>query len=101
EDGVRLPKIRRLLRGRGVPLSCATLRRLAVVELGFGRVAATLPVVDGEPGDELQIDTGWVLYLEPDLWGRRRRLRAWIFTPNVGRASCRERGETAGVGGVM
>ena len=85
EDGVRLSKIRRLLRGRGVPLSYATLRRFAVVELGFGRVAATLPVVDGEPGDELQIDTGWVLYLEPDLWGRRRRLRAWIFTPNVSR----------------
>jgi transposase len=85
EHGVRLSKIRRLLRRHGVELSYAALRRFAVAELGFGRGAATLPVADGEPGDELQIDTGWMIYLEPDLWGRRRRLRAWIFTPVVSR----------------
>jgi hypothetical protein len=85
EHRVRLSKIRRLLRRRGVELSYAALRRFAVAELGFGRVAATIPVADGEPGDELQIDTGWVLYLEPDLWSRRRRVRAWIFTPVVSR----------------
>jgi len=82
---VRLSKIRKLLRRRGVELTYPTLRRFAIAELGFGRAAATLPVVDGAPGDELQIDTGWVSYLEPDLWGRRRRLRAWIFTPGVSR----------------
>ncbi|MGH7731072.1 MAG: Mu transposase domain-containing protein [Candidatus Eiseniibacteriota bacterium] len=85
EHGVRLSKIRRLLRGRGVPVSYAALRRYAIAELGFGRVATTIPVADGAPGDELQIDTGWMGYLEPDLWGRRRRLRAWIFTPGVSR----------------
>jgi transposase len=85
EHGVRLSKIRRLLRRRGVELSYAALRRFAIAELGFGRVAATIPVADGAPGDELQIDTGWMICLEPDLWGRRRRLRAWIFTPSVSR----------------
>jgi len=85
EHGVRLSKIRRLLRRRGVDLSYAALRRFAIAELGFGRLSTTLPVADGAPGDELQIDTGWMTYLEPDLWGRRRRLRAWIFTPNRSR----------------
>src|SRR5436309_5846785 len=82
---VRLSKIRKLLKRRGVELAYPTLRRFAIAELGFGRLAATIPVADGEPGDELQIDTGWMIYLEPDLWGRRRRLRAWIFTPGVSR----------------
>jgi hypothetical protein len=85
ERGVRLSKIRRLLRRRGVELTYAALRRFAIAELDFGKTATTIPVADGEPGDELQIDTGWVHYLEPDLWGRRRRLRAWIFTPGVSR----------------
>ena len=85
EHGVRLSKIRRLRRRRGVDLSYAALRRFAIAELDFGRAATTLPVADGAPGDELQIDTGWMTYLEPDLWGRRRRLRAWIFTPNRSR----------------
>ena len=83
--GVRLSKIRRLLKRRGVELSYAALRRFAIAELGFGRVTTTIPVADGQPGDELQIDTGWMSYLEPDLWGRRRRLRAWIFTHGVSR----------------
>src|SRR5216117_2691222 len=82
---VRLTKIRKLLRRRGVEIAYPTLRRFAVAELGFGRMSATLPVADGAPGDELQVDTGWMIYLEPDLWGKRRRLRAWIFTPGVSR----------------
>jgi transposase len=84
-DGVRLTKIRKLLKRRNVEVAYPTLRRFAIAELGFGRVTATIPVADGQPGDELQIDTGWMLCLEPDLWGRRRRLRAWIFTPGVSR----------------
>jgi hypothetical protein len=66
-----------------VPYS--TLHRFAVQELGFGRKAATVPVADGEPGHELQVDTGWVLSLEPDDTGVRRRKKAFIFTPNVSR----------------
>jgi transposase len=82
---VRLSKIRKLLRRQGVQIPYATLRRWAVVTLGFGRTAPTLPVVDGKPGEECQLDTGWVLTLEADAGGKRRRLRAWIFTAVVSR----------------
>lgn len=78
---VRLSKIRRLLVRQGVAIRYATLHRFAVAELDFGRTAATVPIVDGEPGHELQIDTGWMTLLRPDLLGRRRRIRAWIVTP--------------------
>jgi len=82
---VRLSKIRKLLRRRGVEVAYPTLRRFAIVELDFGRTAATIPLADGQPGDELQVDTGWMTSLEPDASGKRRRLRAWIFTPGVSR----------------
>src|SRR5205823_6402466 len=82
---VKLSKLQRLLRRRGVDLPYATLRRFAVAELGFGRRASTIPVADAEPGREVQLDTGWVGVLEPDLFGKRRRFRAWIFTPVVSR----------------
>jgi transposase len=79
DGGVRLTKVRRLLRRQGVLVSYATLHRFAVQELGFGRKAATVPVADCEPGEELQVDTGWMGYLQPDAAGKRRRYRAWIF----------------------
>jgi transposase len=77
---LRLSKVRRLLLRTGVDVPYATLHRFAVRELGFGRRAATIPVDDCGPGEELQVDTGWIGLLEPDLFGKRRRLRAWIFT---------------------
>lgn len=77
--GIRLSKIRKLLARQGVDIPSATLHRFAVRELQFGRTAATVPVVDGEPGEELQVDTGWVGSLRGLLPGRRR-FRAWIFT---------------------
>jgi transposase len=77
---VRLSKVCKLLRRQGVMVAYATLHRFAVAELGFGRAGATVPVADCEPGEEVQIDTGWMGLLEPDLFGRRRRWRAWIFT---------------------
>jgi transposase len=80
KNGLRLTKIRKLLRRQEVFVSYATLHRFAVQELGFSSHAPTLPVVDGEPGQELQFDTGWVGSLGPDLLGRRRRFRAFIFT---------------------
>ncbi|MBM4119037.1 transposase family protein [bacterium] len=82
---VRLTKVHRLLQRQGTDVPYATLYRFSVSELDFGRRAATVPVIDGEPGCELQVDTGWMTYLEPDATGRRRRIRAWIFTPNVSR----------------
>lgn len=79
-EHVKLSKVRRLLRRKGVHIPYPTLHRFAVTELGYGRRASTIPVADGEPGGEVQLDTGWVGWLEPDLFGKRRRFRAWIFT---------------------
>lgn len=82
---VRLSKVRRLLERRGVRVPYPTLHRYAVAELGFGRTAPTIPVADCGPGEELQLDTGWMTLLEPDAQGKRRRIRAWIFTPVLSR----------------
>jgi transposase len=82
---VRLSKIRRLLERRGVRVPYPTLHRYAVAELSFGRTAATIRVADCGPGEEVQLDTGWMTLLEPDAQGRRRRMRAWIFTPVLSR----------------
>lgn len=79
-DGVRLSKIRKLLVRQGVEIPYPTLHRFAVLELRFGQTAATMPVADGEPGQELQVDTGWVGWLTTSLL-ERKRFRAWIFTP--------------------
>lgn len=79
---LKLKKVHRTL-GRPVPYS--TLHRFAVSELGFGRPATTVPVADGAPGDELQIDTGWVAALAADHRGQQRKVKAWIFTAVVSR----------------
>jgi hypothetical protein len=79
-DQAKLSKVRRLLLRQGVDIPYATLHRFAVAELGYGRTAATMPVADPEPGIEVQLDTGWVGSFAPDLFGKRRRFRAWIFT---------------------
>ena len=84
-DGLRLTKVRKLLVRDGTDIPYPTLHRFAVAELGFGRQAATIAVLDGAPGDELQLDTGWVGWIGPDLAGRRRRFRAWIFTRKLSR----------------
>lgn len=82
---VRLTKIRKLLRRQGVLVSYPTLRRFAISELGFSSRSLTIPVADCQPGEELQLDTGWVGYLSPNLLGQRRRFRAWIFTAVLSR----------------
>jgi Mu transposase, C-terminal domain len=79
-DGLRLTKIRKLLARQGVWIAYPTLYRFAVLELQFGRTATTIPVLDGEPGSELQVDTGWVGWLTLPQIGKRRHFRAWIFT---------------------
>ena len=85
-SGVRLSKVQRLLsRDRGVALPYTTLHRFAVGELDFGLPAPTIPIADCKPGTELQLDTGWVLTLEPDEKGHRHRKKAWIFTPALSR----------------
>jgi hypothetical protein len=78
-EGIRLTKIRKLLVRQGVEIAYPTLHRFAVLELQFGKTATTIPVLDGEPGQELQLDTGWVGWLTLREQ-KRRRFRAWIFT---------------------
>jgi len=80
KEGLLLTKVGRLLKRQGVEVPYATLHRFAVKELGFGNKAPTIPVSDCAPGVELQVDTGWMTLLEPDIFGKRRRFRAWIFT---------------------
>jgi transposase len=78
-DGIRLTKIRKLLGRSGVAIAYPTLHRFAVLELQFGKTATTIPVLDGDPGQEVQLDTGWVGWLTlPDR--KKRRFRAFIFT---------------------
>ena len=79
-EGIRLTKVRKLLVRSGVVVPYPTLHRFAVDELDFGRVATTIPVADCGPGEEVQVDTGWMVQLQPDAAGKRRRFRAWIFT---------------------
>src|SRR5437867_9389364 len=80
-DGLRLAKIRKRLARQDVVIPYPTLHRFAVLELQFGRTASTIPVLDGEPGQELQVDTGWVGWLTlSQIPRQRRRFRAWIFT---------------------
>ncbi len=79
-DELKLTRVNRLLKRSGVEVPYATLHRFAVRELGFGHQAPTIPVADCEPGAEVQLDTGWMTLLEPDLFGKRRRFRVWIFT---------------------
>ena len=81
-SGLRLTKIRKLLARQNVLIAYPTLYRFAIEELQFGQATTTIPILDGEPGKELQVDTGWAGWLTlPLLPGkRRRRFRAWIFT---------------------
>jgi len=79
--GLRLTKIRKLLARQGVLIGYPTLYRFAVEELQFGQAAPTIPILDGEPGQELQVDTGWVGWITLPLTPqKRRRFRAWIFS---------------------
>jgi transposase len=86
DQRVRLTKVRKLLRRMcGVEVSYMTLYRFATEELDFGRGASTIPVADCGPGEEVQLDTGKAGWIQKDLFGHRRRFRAWIFTAVLSR----------------
>ncbi len=82
DDGLTAVKAGELLARRGVVVPERTLHRYALEELGVGRSArrSTVPVADGEPGSELQVDFGRMGLLFDTVTGRRRVCWALIFT---------------------
>jgi hypothetical protein len=80
KDGLTLVKIGELLERRGIVVPYRTLARFAAAECGYSssRQRVTVPVADGEPGEEVQIDFGY-LGMIPD-GDRRRKLHALVFT---------------------
>lgn len=80
DSRLQLTKVRKLLLRQGVDIPYPTLYRFASSKLAFGEHAATIPVADCGPGEELQLETGWMGFLEPDETGRRHRFRAFGFS---------------------
>ncbi len=79
EGGVPVVKIGVLLARQGVVVAERTLHRFAAERCGAAGSKVTTRVDDGPPGSELQIDFG-DLGLIPAGDGRRRKLRALVFT---------------------
>ncbi|HEX5881041.1 MAG TPA: IS21 family transposase [Actinomycetota bacterium] len=88
-EGVDRPltivKIGELLDRQGCKVPYRTLHRFATERCGYRPKETTVPVVDGEPGVECQVDFGRMGWLvDPDT-ERRRRVHALIFTAVVSR----------------
>jgi transposase len=74
-------KITELLERRGVVVPSRTVQRYIAEVLGRRRGrGSTVPVADGEPGDELQVDFGRMGFIDDPVTGRRRVVHALIFT---------------------
>jgi transposase len=80
DAGLTLTKMHALLGRRGVVVSYRTLHRYATTELGFGQRRATVPVVDGEPGSEVQVDFGRLGLIPDPVRGTQRVVHGLIFT---------------------
>jgi transposase len=81
KDGLTLVKIGELLERSGTAVPYRTLARFAAEECGYSsssRQKVTVPVADGKPGEEVQVDFGY-LGMIPD-GERRRKLHALVFT---------------------
>lgn len=80
KDDLTLVKIGEKLQRSGTDVPYRTLARFAAGECGYssGGRKATVPVADGEPGRELQVDFGY-LGMIPD-GDRKRKLHALVFT---------------------
>jgi len=85
DKDLKLTKVEDLLARRGVVVPYRTLHRYAADELGFGGRGTTVPVADGEPGHELQIDFGRMGMMFDPQAGRRRALWVLIFTAHFSR----------------
>src|SRR6266705_3650664 len=85
KDGLTLVKIGELLERSGTAVPYRTLARFAAAECGYcsSRQQVTVPVADGKPGEEVQLDFGY-LGMIPD-GDRRRKLHALVFTAVLSR----------------
>jgi transposase len=85
EKDLEVTKIHDLLGRRGVEVPYRTLHRFCAQELGYRRPGPTVPVADGEPGQELQVDFGRMGLMFDAQAGRRRAVWALIFTAVLSR----------------
>jgi hypothetical protein len=81
--GLTVVKMHELLARDGVSLPERTLHRYVAESFGPLPVS-TVPVADGEPGRELQVDFGELGWLVDEL-GKRRKVWALVFTAVVSR----------------
>ena len=86
KDGLTLVKMHEFLERSGTAVPYRTLARFAAAECGYSsssRQQVTVPVADGKPGEEVQLDFGYLgMIADGD---RRRRLHALVFTAVVSR----------------
>ncbi len=76
--GLRLTKVRKLLKRRGVRVAYTTLHRFAVKHCGFGRGArTTVRMAECEPGELAEIDFGRLGRVWDPVTGRQRL--AWAL----------------------
>jgi len=81
DDDLTAVKVHELLQRRGVVVPLRTVQRYVARVCGRARGRGpTVRVVDGEPGDELQVDFGRMGLLGDAETGRRRVLWALLFT---------------------
>ena len=73
-------KVHELLARQGCVVPYRTVHRFAAEVCGYRAKSTTVRVNDGEPGAELQVDFGYLGYLEDPETGRRRKVHALIFT---------------------
>jgi len=86
KEGLTLVKMHELLERSGTVVPYRTLARFAAEECGYSsssRQQVTVPVADGKPGEEVQIDFGYLgMIADGD---RQRRLHGLVFTAVVSR----------------
>ena len=80
KDGLTVVKIGDLLARQGVVVPQRTLHRYCAERTDYRGRGDTVPVADGEPGAECQIDFARMGMLFDSVSGRRRVVHALIFT---------------------
>lgn len=80
KKGLTVVKVGDLLARQGVIVPQRTLHRYCVERTDYRGRGGTVPVVDGEPGVECQIDFARMGMLFDSVSGRRRVVHALIFT---------------------